>query len=68
MKKVVMVVILIIMLLPFYACDDSLPMAEEIMDNVVKAMDEVESYQQDTNMTMKLYFMAEDMPNFSPWI
>ena len=68
MKKVVMVVILIIMLLPFYACDDSLPMSEEIMDNVVKAMGEVESYQQDTNMTMKLYFMAEDMPNFSPWI
>ena len=66
MKKIFLAVILVIGLLPFTACQGELPPAGEIIDNMVKAMDEVETYRQDTDVTMQLYFMAEDVPSFSP--
>jgi len=44
MKKIFLVVILVITLLPFTACEGELPPAGEVIDNMVKAMDEVETY------------------------
>ena len=37
-----------------------------MIDNIVEAMEEVESYRQDTEMTMQLYLMAEDTPSYFP--
>lgn len=39
---------------------------EEVIENTVEAMDEVKSFRQDTDVKMKLYFIAEDMPRFFP--
>ena len=66
MKKKFLVVILVVGLLPFTACEGELPPAGEVIDNMVSAMGEVETFRQDTDVTMQLYFMAEDMPSFFP--
>ena len=66
MRKISLLVILAIVLLPLTACEGEMPPAGEVIDNVVEAMGEVESYRQDTDITMQLYFMAEDMPSFFP--
>ena len=66
MKKIFLVVIVVITLLLFTACEGEMPPAGEVEDNMVKAMGEVETYRQDTDMTLQLYFMAEDMPSFFP--
>lgn len=66
MKKICLVLILVIFLLPFTACEGELPPPEEVMEKVVEAMNEVDTYQQDTDVTMQLYLMAEDTPSFFP--
>ena len=66
MKKIFLVGILVIALLPFTACEGELPPAGEVIDNMINAMGEVETYRQDTDVTMQLYFMAEDMPSYFP--
>lgn len=66
MKKILLMLVLIIALLPLTACGEELLPAGEVIDNVVIAMNEVETFQQDTDVTMQLYFMAEDMPSFFP--
>ena len=66
MKKIFLAVILVITLLPFTACEGELPPAGEIIDNMMEAMGEVETYRQDTDMAMQLYFMAEDTPSYFP--
>ena len=66
MKRMVMAVILVVILLPFTACQEELPASEEIIDNVIEAMGSAETCRAEGDMTMQLYFMAEEMPNFFP--
>lgn len=66
MKRICLVVILVFVLLSCTACKEELPPVGEVVDNMVKALNEVESFRQDTDMMIQLYFMAEDMPSFFP--
>jgi len=66
MKKIFLVVFLIIISLPLTACEGELPPVDEVIDNMVEAMGEVESFRNDTEVKIQLYFMAEDMPGFFP--
>jgi outer membrane lipoprotein-sorting protein len=66
MKKICLLLILVIFLLPFTACEGEMPPADEVIEKVVGAMSEVETFRQDMGMTMQLYVMAEDTPSFFP--
>lgn len=66
MKKILLMLILVLVLLPLTACEQEIPPEGEVIDNVIDAMSEVETYQQDMDIALQLYFMAEDMPSFFP--
>jgi hypothetical protein len=66
MKRIIITVILVIMLLPFTACEEELPPSGEIIDSVIEAMGSVETCRMEGDMTVQLYFMAEEMPSFFP--
>ena len=66
MKRIAIAVLLVIILLPFTACEEELPPSEEIIDNVVEAMGSVETFRAEGDMEVQLYFMAEEMPSFFP--
>lgn len=66
MKKIFLVVLLVFVLLPLTACERELPPVDDVIDSMVEAMGQVESFRYDTEIKMQLYFMAEDMPGFFP--
>ena len=59
MKKLFIIGILIIALLPFTACEE-LPAGDELMSRVYEAMAEVDSYKEDLDVTMRFYVEGGD--------
>jgi hypothetical protein len=66
MKKIYLAVLLVFVLLPLTACERELPPVDDVIDSMVEAMGQVESFRHDAEIKMQLYFMAEDMPVFFP--
>ena len=59
MKKLLIIGILVIIILPMTACEEKLPTEEELITEVIQAMSGVNSYKEEMDMTMQFYVEAE---------
>jgi hypothetical protein len=60
MKKVMIALVLVVLLVPFSACEEELPAGEELMSRVFEAMEGVDSYKEEMDVTMQFYFEGAD--------
>jgi hypothetical protein len=66
MSKLIIVMILIAMMFSFTACEEALPTGNELLDNVFQAMEKVESYKEEMDITMEMYLEAEEFSSETP--
>lgn len=66
MKKLLIIGILVIIILPMTACEEKLPTEEELITEVIQAMSGVNSYKEEMDMTMQFYVEAEEFSAQAP--
>ena len=66
MSKLIIVVILVAVIFTFAACEEALPTGNELLDNVLQAMEKVESYKETMYITMDMYLEAEGFGSETP--
>ena len=67
MSKSIIVVILLALMFSFTACEETLPTGNELLDKVLQAMEEVESYKEERDITMEMYLEDEDFSLEAPF-
>ena len=60
MGKLIIVVLLVVMMFPFMAWEETLPTGNELLDNVFQSIKKVESYKEQMDITMEIYLENEE--------
>lgn len=66
MSKLIIVIILVAVVFTFTACEEALPTSNELLNNVLQAMEEVESYSEVMDINMNMYLDAEEFGSETP--